>query len=151
MSDNWISLIPEDPRYIPSEQQRERAIILFRELAPDAEEIVIRFSDNIQFFDCGANFERITCPSCRMDIPIDWWRDHMDMDFDITGFKLQPYLTPCCNSSHTLHELVYDWQQGFGRFAIDAMNANIGALNVDEVEAFEQLLATRLRVIYQHI
>jgi len=67
------------------------------------------------------------------------------------GFKLATYATPCCGKKHTLHELVYDWPQGFARFAVDAMNPDIGKLEERHKREFEIILGTKLRVIYQHI
>ena len=48
-------------------------------------------------------------------------------------------------------KLVYEWPQGFGRFALDAMNPNIGKLDNRYKEEIEGILGTKLRVIYQHI
>jgi len=42
MSDNWIQLIPEDPRFIPDEAQQKLAVRRLREIAPDSEEIEIK-------------------------------------------------------------------------------------------------------------
>lgn len=151
MSDNWIALIPEDPHFVPSEAKQLLARDRFIALAPDADKIEIKFSDNIQFFDCGANFERIVCPSCNAEIPIAWWEDRMDDDFQDDGFMLRPNIVPCCRSQCTLHALNYEWPQGFGRFAIDAMNPNLGKLSGDVIAEFESILGTPLRVIYQHI
>jgi len=150
MSDNWIALIPEDPRLIPDQAKRERALHRFAEIAPDADEIEIKVSETVQFFDCGANFERVLCPACRSEIPAAWWQDRMNEDYG-DGFKLAPYPTPCCGVRCTLHELVYEWPQGFGRFALDAMNPNIGKLEDRYKAEFEEILGTKLRVIYQHI
>ena len=47
--------------------------------------------------------------------------------------------------------LVYEWPQGFGRFALDAMNPNIGKLKAMDRMELEEILGTKLRVIYQHI
>lgn len=151
MSDNWIALIPKDPRYIPTESQRRRARDRFLELAPEADEIEIKVSNTIQFFDCGTNLVSITCPSCHATIADEWWQGRLDDDADKGGFKLATYVTPCCSSEHTLHELIYEWPQGFGRFAIDAMNPNIGKLNAQAIAEFEEILGTTLHVIYQHI
>jgi hypothetical protein len=151
MSDDWITLIPEDPSFIPDDQRQERARARFAEIAPDAEAIELKVSDTIQFFDCGENLERIVCPSCASEIPVEWWQDQMDADYRGEGFNLAPYRVPCCNAAHTLHELVYIWSQGFGRFALDAMNPNIGRLDDAYREELEDLLGTRLRVIYQHV
>ena len=54
-------------------------------------------------------------------------------------------------STVTLNDLQYDWPQGFGRFALQAMNPNIGKLNAAQMAEFERILGTKLRVIYQHI
>jgi hypothetical protein len=150
MSDNWIALIPEDPRFVPDAAKQRRARDRFAEIAPAADEIEVKISEKVKFFDCGANFECILCPSCGAEVPIAWWQDRMDEDYD-DGFKLSAYATPCCGVNRTLHELVYEWPQGFGRFAIDAMNPNIGKLDDRYKHEFEAILGTKLRVIYQHI
>ena len=152
MSDNWITLIPEDPRFVPAAKLRAAARDRFAEIAPEAEGIEIKVSKKVQFFDCGANFERIRCPSCRKTIPVDWWQERMNVDFSKgSGFKLAAYATPCCRKKRTLHELLYEWPQGFGRFALDAMNPNIGKLKGKYQMELEEILGTKLRVIHQHI
>lgn len=76
----------------------------------------------------------------------------MDEDSDgEDGFKLAAYAVPCCRKEYTLHDLAYDWPQAFGRFALDAMNPNIGELDAKFKREFEKILGTKLRVIYQHI
>ena len=150
MSDNWIALVPEGPQFVPDAAKQRRARERFAEIAPEADEIEIKVSENVVFFDCGGNFERICCPSCGTEIPVEWWQEHMDEDHD-DGFKLAAYATPCCEKETTLNELVYEWPQAFGRFAIDAMNPNIGKLDDKYKREFEKILGTKLRVIYQHI
>jgi hypothetical protein len=150
MSDNWIALIPDDPRFIPDTTGQRRARDRFAEIAPQADEIEIKVSEKVEFFDCEANFERVCCPTCGTEVPVTWWRDRMEEDYG-DGFKLATYSTPCCGAKHTLHELTYDWPQGFGRFAIEAMNANIGKLEDKYRQELEAILGTKLRVIYQHI
>jgi hypothetical protein len=152
MSDNWIALVPEDPRFVPNAAARRRARDRFAEVAPEADDIEIKVSDTAQFFDCGANLVRICCPLCGSEISVDWWQDRMEEDSDGEGgFKLASYPAPCCGKEHTLHDLAYDWPQGFGRFALDAMNPNIGELEDEHKREFEKILGTKLRVIYQHI
>jgi hypothetical protein len=150
MSDYWIALIPEDPRFIPDAAMQKRARERLAEIAPDADEIEIKVGKKVEFFDSGENFERILCPSCRSEIPVAWWQDRMDEDWT-NGFKLAKYASPCCHKLHTLHELVYEWPQGFGRFSLNVMNPNIGMLDERNKEEFEKILGTKLRVIYQHI
>ena len=149
MSDNWIALIPEDPRFVPEAARRSRARDRFCEIAPAADEVAIKVSDTVEFFDCGANFEQALCPSCRSVLPATWWQDRMGEDY-ADGFKLAAYPTPCCGARHTLHELVYEWPQGFGRFALDAMNPDIGKLEERDQRELEEMLGTKLRVIYRH-
>ena len=150
MSDNWITLIPEDPMFVPDLAKQVRARSRFAEIAPDAGEIEIKTSETVAFFDCGSNFERVHCPSCRAEIAIEWWQDRMNEDYN-DGFMLTKYATPCCNTPCTLNELAYEWPQGFGRFALDAMNPNIGTLDEGYKKELEDILGTVLRVIYQHI
>src|SRR5262245_19899792 len=150
MSDNWLVLIPEDPRFIPDAAKQSRARARFAEIAPDADEIEIKVYEKVEFFDCGANFERILCSSCRSEIPVAWWQDRMDEDYG-KGFMLAAYATPCCGARYTLHDLVYEWPQGFGRFALDAKKPNIGKLEERYKQEFEEILGTKLWVIYRHI
>jgi hypothetical protein len=70
MSDDWIALIPEDPQYIPDAGKQARAHDRLAEIAPDSSEIVIKVSEKVEFFDCGANLERILCPSCGSEIAV---------------------------------------------------------------------------------
>jgi hypothetical protein len=65
--------------------------------------------------------------------------------------KVGKYATPCCGAKVTVHELDDEWPQGFGRFALKAMNPNIGKLDDKFKREFEKILGTKLRVIYQHI
>jgi hypothetical protein len=150
MSDNWIVLIPEDPKFIPTPANRAWARQRFAEIAPKAWEFEIKVFKTVQFFDCGNNLERILCPSCGAQIPMNWWQDRVSDDYS-EGFKLAKYPTPCCKAAHTLHELVYEWPQGLGRFALSAMNPNIGELKDKHLEELEEILDTELRVIYKHL
>lgn len=151
MSDNWIALVPVDPNFVPPGETHQAAVELFRAIAPDADEIAVKLSDKFQFFDCGANLERVTCPKCGQVISDDWWQDRMDDDYRDGGFKLSSYSAPCCGDAVSLDQLKYDWPQAFARFGIDAMNPSIGDLNEDLRIEFERILETPLRVIYQHI
>jgi hypothetical protein len=149
MSDNWIALIPKDPRFVPNAAARRQARDRFAEIAPEADEIEAAVSENVKFYDCGGNFEGVCCPSCGSEV-MAWWKERMDEDYD-GGFKLASYAMPCCDERCTLDELVYEWPQGFGRFVLQAMNPNIGELDDRYRREFEEILGTELRVIYQHI
>src|SRR5665213_1889871 len=104
MSDNWIALIPENPALVPEATKQARARDRFAQIAPEADEIKVKVSESVAFFDCGGNFERILCPACHTEISVEWWQDRMDDDFG-DGFRLAKYKAPCCKASYTLHEL----------------------------------------------
>jgi hypothetical protein len=71
MSDNWIRLIPEDPQFVPDKGRQRHARDRFAEIAAEADEIEIKVSEKVEFFDCGANLERICCPSCYSEISVE--------------------------------------------------------------------------------
>lgn len=150
MSDDWIIIVPTDPRFVPEPGRQLEARAWLASIAPEAEQIEIKESDQIEFFDCGSNFDRAVCPSCHAEIPMVWWEGRMADDHN-GGFKLDKYQTSCCGAAHTLDELIYDWPRAFGRFALDVMNPNIGKLNELQQNLLEQILGTRVRIIYQHI
>ena len=151
MSDNWIILIPEDPRLVPSGDRNDRAIALLKFLAPQSEKVEAAVSDLIRFVDAGENFQRINCPSCNSQIDNEWWQEQMSDDFVDGGFLLKLRETPCCKAKATLHELRYDWAQGFAKFSLGSMNPNIGELPESGVQDLESNLGCPLRLIYSHI
>ena len=151
MSDNWIRLIPQDPYYVPDVSLITIALEKFKAVAPKSDGIEFEITDGIRFIDCGANFETISCPTCRREISMNWWQDRMTEDWDGLTFKLNKYRLPCCGNQNDLNELSYGWAVGFGRFNLEAINPGIGLLNVQYKEEFERILQTPLRVIYQHL
>ena len=150
MSDNWIILISENPRFVPEEQKRIQALSRFEEIVFDADEISAIIYPQIQFFDCGGNFDRVLCPSCHAVLDDIWWQDRMAED-DRDGYQLTAFSVPCCGTVCKLNDLDYHWPQGFGRFALDAMNPGIDTLDDQDRQQLEGILETKLKVIYQHL
>jgi hypothetical protein len=150
MSDNWIVLIPQDPRVIPAPERRERALQVFRKLVPDAERVGMEVTDEVQFIDCGGNFERVLCPDCGEVLDHSWWSERVDDDF-ATGFQLKQFELPCCATKQSLDGLRYEWAQGFARFSMEAMNPNLAELSPAQIASVEAVLGSRLRIIYRHI
>jgi hypothetical protein len=149
MSDNWIILIPEDPRFVPEKKKQSRARDRFKEIAPEADEVKWELHKRIEFFDCGGNFERVLCPSCRAELS-EWWQARVDEDYK-DGFALNAYPTPCCGAQFTMHDLHYEWPQGVGRCGLSAMNPGIGRLGDTYKLELEAILGTKLRVIYRRL
>jgi hypothetical protein len=83
---------------------------------------------------------------------MNWWQEKMDEDFGADkDFKLKPLKLPCCGAVKNLHELKYEFDQGFARFSLSAMNPNLGELPKVIAIAMEETLTCKLRIIYCHI
>lgn len=149
MADYWIILIPENPLFIPDNEQVSQAEIKIREIAPQADEIKSVTADKTVCYDCGSTSHLLLCPNCEMELSIHWWHERLYEDADLTtGYKLNPYQTPCCGSTMTLQELVSEWNIGFGRFALQVRNYSFFELEDKDKQAFENILGAKLRVIY---
>ena len=151
MSDAYIHIIPAEVDAAPDRQKNESAAAYFRSIAPQADEISNSISDRLEFVHCSDNFEKICCPSCGNEIETALWQDWMEQDCGENGFALIKHSMPCCDAQCTLHDLVYEWPQGFARSGICAMNANIGKLSEKQRSQFEAILGYPVHVIYQHI
>ncbi len=153
MSDDYINIIPERPGFVPEEVGRQAALAYFRTIAPAADKITAEVSEQVEFVHCGQNFERIFCPSCGTPITMEVWQDWMDQDFRgrDKGFVLADHVLPCCGASASLHDLRYEWPQGFACFNLCAENSNIGKLSDEQCREFERLLGAKVRIVYEHL
>jgi hypothetical protein len=77
MSENWLRLIPADPRYIPSPEAQEQARRALAWLAPRAAEVRATATPHVRFIDPGANLAQVRCPACGVDVT-GWRRLAMD-------------------------------------------------------------------------
>lgn len=153
MSDSWIVVIPADPKYQPSEYQKQKLQAELANLAPKAEEIAIEADGNdLRFFDCGENFEIVRCPACQKEINSETWGDWMSNDYgDGSGFDLSSRELPCCGATSTLNDLTYDLPQGFARFGVSAMNCDRLKLTATETQLLDAAIGARVRIIYRYI
>lgn len=149
MSDNWIIIIPEKADHVPSEDAQDRAVALFRRLAPQADEMKKEVSDETRFIDCGANLSRIACPHCGAELGTDWWQELMD-EKAVAGFPIRDVALPCCERPGSLQTLIYDWPQGFARFSVEAMNPGISDLSQEQLAEFGRALGCRVQKVLQH-
>jgi hypothetical protein len=147
MSDNYLRFIPTDPEYVP--EARDAARNLLAALLPDAQKVKASLHDEVQFVDCGTNFEKILCPRCRARIDMDWWSDSMRNALHVKFRQLEVTL-PCCHEPASLNDLDYRWPMGMARFVLEAMNPNVRELSPEGLEQLEQLLGCRLRAIWAH-
>jgi hypothetical protein len=151
MSDDSITFVPIDPRFVPSEKQVSDAVGLASQLFSDADDISPIRSERIRLFDCGSNFEAVYCPACGKELDLEWWGDMMDQDFANGGFDLLSLTMPCCGKQFTLNDLRYDWPQAFGLFGLRIRNANVGHLPNETVGQFAALLGGSVRVVYSYV
>lgn len=131
--------------------QRQRALKRFIKMLPDAEEVELKSTRYVDFYDCGENFEKVCCPTCKRKLSMDWWSKCMETDAKANGYRLAEYELPCCGAKHDLNELIYHYQQGFAKFALDAMNPNTRRLKKKHLTELEEILGIALLVIYQHV
>lgn len=151
MSDNFLIFVPTDPDRVPSPEVQREVTQLVRTSLPDAEEVTSEANDRVQFYDCGSHFERASCPQCNAELSLAWWGEIMDEDYDDGGFKLARYELPCCHRSSSLNELRYVWPQAFGKFAISAMNPNVGKVSDSLVAAVEERLGCAVAIVRRHL
>jgi hypothetical protein len=150
MSDNWLILIPKSPNYVPSQEAQDQAIALFKTIAPESDEIRVEVSDHPRLIDCGANLEKIICPSCHTKLNFDWWAEWASKEAEL-NFPLKTTQLPCCGTVQSLANLIYDWPQGFARFSLEAMNPNIRDFPSGAELNFEKMLGCSLLKIWQHL
>lgn len=150
MSDNWITILPTEPTFVPNEASAQSVLALLHGFVPDADEIRIVEGDQVIFIDAGANFESMWCPMCRAELSSEWWGDRMGIASQ-NAFSDLDCQTPCCDKRMTLNDIEYNWPQGFARWHLEAMNPNIGKLSDEQVLRIEAALGHSIRVVYTHI
>ena len=149
MSDHYLRFISTDPHYAPTAAAAEEARLFLATLVPDADEVVAAISDEIEFVDQGANFERVLCPRCGTEVDEGWWGEEVDRA-SASAFSGLDVITPCCGSALSLNDLEYVWPAGFARFVLEALNPNLSDLGQRDVAALSALLGTPLRRIWAH-
>lgn len=119
MSTNILSIIPTDPFWVPGAAAAEVARLILARVYPGAREVALEWHEDPVFADQGENFEKVRCPGCHSDLPIDWWQDQMDEAY-ATNFQVLTVHLTCCGRDSTLNDLVYSWPAGFAKFVLFA-------------------------------
>src|SRR5579885_452445 len=120
VSVNTLILIPTEPTYRPGSVLAEQAKALFKTFVPQAKEITIQETEEIQFVATGENLERIICPFCKSLLDEQWWIAAMDTAYETTKFANLTVTLPCCGRVVSLNDLCYDWPTGFACFQLIA-------------------------------
>lgn len=149
MSSNIFILIPTNPSYVPNTTAQENARNLLASFMPEADEVSAAITQDIEFFDAGANFDIVHCPKCGVELSMDWWGEAMDKAYAI-HFQSLNVTMPCCGADCSLNDLVYDFPMGFARFALQARNPKRTGIEDLEFAQLERVLDVSLRRIWAH-
>jgi hypothetical protein len=151
MSDEIIRVILKDARKVPTKLAQEQALEYASNQWHKAESITNIQSEEIQFFDCAGDFLEVYCPKCKTKIEIEDWQEYMDSDYKNASFELKEYSLKCCNAKANLNELIYEKEQGFGRYCLEIINPNISEIAKNEKLHLEEIFEEEVRIIYQHL
>jgi hypothetical protein len=149
MSDHFVTLIPTSPYFVPDEATFREARRLFATFITTADQIEGRVTGEVTFVDQGANFERVSCPSCHRELTPEWWQEAMDTSH-ASGFQSLNVITPCCAFPTSLNELEYHWPAGFARCWLRARNPQQKEVPREQIRQLEDMLGTALREIWTH-
>jgi len=151
MSDHFLSLIPEQPNYVPSTKAQSRALEMFRSFVPDALNVEACVTEHVEFIDQGENFERLLCPACDTEVDAESWQQWMDKAYE-SQFSDLSLKMPCCGHMTDLNSLRYEWPAGFARFVLRAESPNLGDwLAADKQSVLEEILGCKLRQIMTRV
>jgi hypothetical protein len=149
VSDDFTRLIPRDPLFVPTAEAQRRALRLLRKIAPKADEVTASVSDEVQFVDCGSNWDGVRCPHCRATLD-DWWNTAFEAASESEFTKLD-FKLPCCRKRTALPELDYVWPVGFARFVLEARNARLGGkISKRRLAELERVLGCTILVVRAH-
>jgi hypothetical protein len=149
MSESYLTLITDDPEYVPDAAKRETALSLFTSLFADADELGVRVTNEVEFIHPGGNFECVRCPGCAAECDIDWWLSAMDSAYE-KRFTDLAVTMPCCGIESSLNTLAYEGPAGFARFVLEARNPDNDVSN-EEKAALERAAGCSLRKVWVRI
>jgi hypothetical protein len=154
VSDDYIRLIPTDPRWQPARAAAAAATAyaagLFSRPGSSADQVRHEFFDSVTFVDSGVNTASVRCPSCASALELDQVYDVIgERHPDLTDLDMR---VPCCGAVVSLNDLDYDWAVGFARFEITIRNGTRDRYELDDAELTEaaQLLGHPLRQVLAH-
>lgn len=145
MAEKIIKLIPVDPGWVPDFKTQQVAQEQLTAFLPQADEILVFVTDEIEFVDPGQNLKQIACPNCNSMLEESWWLTAMEQAAQ-TGYSDLTAELPCCHRRISLNDLIYQAPAGFARFIVEAHNPQT-SLEKADIEKLELLIGTKLRYI----
>ena len=150
MSDDWLIIIPTNPKWLPNHEQGERALEVFNTFVPAAREVSMATSERVQIVLSGPNTDVIACPACGAQLGWEWFGSELDSR-EASGFEELEVPLPCCAATISLNDLRFDMPMGFARFELSALNPDRDWLTGDEIHQLEASLGHPIRQIFRHL
>jgi hypothetical protein len=149
MSENFITLVPTNPLFVPTADALKESRRLFATFVPEAEKIEAGVTEEVTFVDQGGSFERVSCPKCNLELATHWWQQAMDKSYE-SRFQRLDVVTPCCTFATSLNDLDYHWPAGFARCWLRARGPGQKQVSPEQIARLERILGTALRQIWTH-
>ncbi|MFI6493252.1 hypothetical protein [Streptomyces sp. NPDC050564] len=76
MSVNYLTVIPTDPYWQPSQDAADRAEAVLYGMLPDDDArrgMEAKWHDSVEVVFCGATLAKISCPHCSAEFAPGWW------------------------------------------------------------------------------
>ncbi|SED65626.1 hypothetical protein [Streptomyces sp. Ag109_O5-10] len=105
MSDNYLTVIPADPYWQPTQDVADRAAAVLSTMLPDdgaRRGLEAQWHDSVEVVFCGANLEKISCPHCGAECAPGWWGEAVSQRYD-EGFTTLMVTVPCCGTEASQH------------------------------------------------
>jgi hypothetical protein len=144
MSDSILKLIPSIPSFIPN-STAQIALMEYLNSIFSNTKIKISITNNIEFIDCGENFQEVVCPYCKQPLNMEWWGETMSILYE-KHFIEAFFELPCCSQTTQIFDLIYKENCGFSKFVIEVFNPEI-KLTVPQLSELEKILGCELKVI----
>lgn len=111
MSDSILKLIPSIPSFIPN-STAQIALMEYLNSIFSNTKIKISITNNIEFIDCGENFQEVVCPYCKQPLNMEWWGETMSILYE-KHFIEAFFELPCCSQTTQIFDLIYKENCGF--------------------------------------
>ncbi|NOP94617.1 hypothetical protein [Mycolicibacterium fortuitum] len=156
MSADYLVVYPTDPKFVPSEDRAAAALAVFRVVMRDDIEISERRFNGVGFEAAGPDMESVSCPACGVELArnpenMDWLVAELERVWTPEeGYWPLDVTTPCCGSSSSLNDLVYNPPQGFASWSLSARNPTY-EMDDWERELVGAALGMSVRHVYQRV
>jgi hypothetical protein len=149
-SSNRLIVIPTRPEVTIN---KETSILLIKFLSRTFrnKEICVQIDTNINFVDCGENFEKVICPKCEKEIAINYWQEIMDKASK-TNFSDMTFKTNCCSTVTDLNSLKYIGDCGFSKYSITIYDPEYGKFEESKLLlGIKNICQSNFKLIFSHI